>query len=195
MPQLFSLNNKEKDFCVALARKSIQHFLENNFSLELGEAEIKKLPKKLLEKKACFVTLKINERLRGCIGHLSASQSLFLDIIENAYNAAFEDSRFPILNKNEFEKVTVEVSVLTDPEDLLFSDEKNLLEKIRPEIDGLILRKGRCSATFLPSVWEELTDKEQFLSQLCAKAGMSPNEWRLPGLKVQRYEAIKAQEK
>lgn len=210
MEKKFSLNEKEKRFCTSLACQSINYFLANNSILSLDESETQKVPKKLLEKKACFVTLMLRGeqpstkrgtsrepgwRLRGCIGHLQAIQSLYKDIIENSVNAAFEDPRFPALSENEFDYIKIEVSVLTDPIDLPFSDSKDLLKKLHVGKDGLIIRKGYNSATFLPSVWEELPKKEEFLSHLCRKAGLASDAWKGPGLVVQRYEAIKAKEK
>jgi AmmeMemoRadiSam system protein A len=191
----FDLNAKEKKFCVELARKSISFSLQNEGVLELDREEQFHLPKNLLEKKACFVTLKINNTLRGCIGHLVAIQPLYLDIIENAFSAAFSDPRFPPLHGKEFSKLKIEVSVLTDPFDFEFKDANELLKGLVVGKDGLIIRKGYANATFLPSVWQEIKSKEEFLSHLCMKAGLRPDEWKFPGLKVQKYYAIKAEEK
>jgi AmmeMemoRadiSam system protein A len=190
----FDLTKSEKDFCIKLARESIEFSLKNEGVLKLSEHEHNLLPEKLLEKKACFVTLTINKKLKGCIGHLVAFQPLYKDIIENAYSAAFSDPRFETLTENEFDSVKVEVSILTDPIDLEYSDSNDLLKKIVMCNDGLIISKGYNSATFLPSVWEEINSKEEFLSHLCLKAGLLPNEWKLGNLKVKRYYSIKAKE-
>ncbi|MFA5357889.1 MAG: AmmeMemoRadiSam system protein A [archaeon] len=189
MPQSFSLNKKEKFFCVSLARRSIKYFFDTGGLMPLEEKEISK---KLFEKKACFVTLTMKGNLRGCIGHLEAIQPLYIDIIENAVNAAFRDSRFSPLERTELSALKIEVSILTDAIEMKFSSPADLLKKISAGKDGLILQKRGCSATFLPSVWEELLTKEEFLSHLCLKAGLSPDEWRLPGVKVFKYGAIKA---
>jgi AmmeMemoRadiSam system protein A len=190
----FDLNAKEKRFCVELARKSISFSLQNEGLMKLSPEEEMNVPKKLLENKACFVTLKINNELRGCIGHLAAIQPLYLDIIENAFAAAFSDPRFPPLHGREFSKLKIEVSVLTDPFEFEFKDANELLKGIVIGKDGLIIRKGYANATFLPSVWEEIKSKEEFLSHLCMKAGLRADEWKFPGLKVQKYYAIKAEE-
>jgi AmmeMemoRadiSam system protein A len=190
----FFLSDEEATYCTTLARKSIDFALANDSLLVLSADELKSVPKKLLEKKACFVTLTTSGELRGCIGHLAAIQPLYLDIIENAFSAAFSDPRFPALSKKEFSKIKIEVSVLTSPEELNFSGPSDLLKKLVPKKDGLIITKGQRSATFLPSVWEELPEKEDFLSHLCMKAGLDAKEWLAPGLKVQRYYAIKASE-
>lgn len=191
MPQSFSLSEREKKFCGSLAHKSIEYFFDNGALLKVEKEDV---PEKLLEKKACFVTLTKNGNLRGCIGHLEAVRPLYVGIIENAVNAAFCDSRFPPLGRDELSSLKVEVSVLTDPIEVKFSSCDVLLKKISAGKDGLIIQKGDCSATFLPSVWEELPEKEEFLSHLCLKAGLSAEEWRLPGIRVLKYGAIKAGE-
>ncbi|VVB76267.1 Uncharacterised protein [uncultured archaeon] len=192
--QEFFLDDTESNYCTALARRSIEFGLLNDSLFRLDAGEVKSVPKKLLEKKACFVTITIDGNLRGCIGHLVAIQPLYLDIIENAFSAAFSDPRFSALSKKELQRIKIEVSVLTAPEELNFKSPNELLEKIAAGKDGLIITKGQRSATFLPSVWEELPNKEDFLSHLCMKAGLSDEEWLSPGLRVQRYYAIKVTE-
>jgi len=192
MPQSFSLSSKEKKLCINIARESIKHFFDSGNYLEFCSDCV---PKKLQEKKACFVTLKLNGQLKGCIGHLQSFQPLYLDIIQNSVAAAFQDPRFVQLSEEEFPLIKIEVSVLTDPTPLKYSSPKDLIKKIRQGKDGLIIKKGAYSATFLPSVWEEITNKEDFLSHLCAKAGLHPDEWtKGTTLKVERYEAIKMEE-
>jgi len=190
----FFLTDTESAYCTALARKSIEFGLAKDSLLSLNITEIKSIPVKLLEKKACCVTLTMDGDLRGCIGHLAAIQPLYLDIIQNAFAAAFSDPRFPSLTKKDFSSVKIEVSVLTIPEELKYSGAEDLLSKITPNKDGLIITKGHNSATFLPSVWEELSKKEDFLSHLCMKAGLRDDDWLSSGLRVQRYYAIKASE-
>ena len=187
----FSLNSKEKKFCVSLAKKSIENFLRSGISVKLNEGELDDVPKKLREIKACFVTLTINNELRGCIGHLNAVQPLYEDIIENACAAAFFDPRFSPLDEKEFSSLNVEVSILTEPKKVFFKDSADLLKKIVAGRDGLIISKSGHSATFLPSVWDEINSKEEFLSHLCQKAGLMPDEWERGGMEVQRYYSIK----
>ena len=102
--------------------------------------------------------------------------------------AAFHDPRFSPLSDQELEQVTIEVSVLSEPEPLTFQDGEDLLTKLRANVDGVIIRKGRASATFLPQVWEQLPRPEDFLSHLCAKAGLSSDAWKLSGLDVMTYQ-------
>jgi len=187
----FSLNSKEKKFCVNLAKKSIEYSLTNENFLKLNEIELKNVPKKLFEKRTCFVTLKINNNLRGCIGNLNPYDELYLGIIRNAYSAAFTDPRFPSLKENELNELEIEISILTTPKKLIFKNKEDLLKKITKK-NGLILSKNSHSATFLPSVWEDIPTKEDFLSNLCRKAGLDEDEWTKPGLNIQIYHSISA---
>jgi AmmeMemoRadiSam system protein A len=135
-----------------------------------------------------FVTLKIRDQLRGCIGNLNATEPLSEGVRRNAINAAFHDPRFPPLTDKELDKVDIEVSILTEPRPLAYSDGEDLLTKLRVDIDGVIIRKGHASATFLPQVWEQLPDPEEFLTHLCMKAGLSSDAWRNNKLEVLTYQ-------
>jgi uncharacterized protein len=135
---------------------------------------------------ACFVTLENADGLRGCIGHLDASQPLALDVAANAFAAAFQDPRFPPLPAEEWPGVHVELSVLSRPEPLCFDSEADLLRQLRAGVDGLILRDGPYRGTFLPSVWSQLPEPRDFLRQLKRKAGLSPGHWSAR-IEVARY--------
>jgi len=137
---------------------------------------------------ATFVTLKRKGQLRGCIGTLSASDPLAEGVRRNAVNAAFHDPRFPPLTKKELEQVEVEVSVLSEPRPLPFSDPEDLLRKLQPNVDGVIIRQGHASATFLPQVWEQLPKKEDFLGHLCLKAGLPRDAWKRGRIEVSTYQ-------
>lgn len=139
-------------------------------------------------RRGTFVTLKIDHQLRGCIGNLSPDRKLIDSIKENAISAAFRDPRFRPLSREELDKVDIEISLLTEPRLLAYTDGKDLIEKLRPHIDGVILRKGPYSSTFLPQVWEQLPDAEMFLDHLCLKAGLPAKAWRQPGLEVMTYQ-------
>jgi AmmeMemoRadiSam system protein A len=142
----------------------------------------------LQEKRGTFVTLKINKQLRGCMGSLTATESIRNSIQRNAATAAFRDPRFPGLTQAELGQVHIEVSILTDPQPLEFTDSDDLLNKLRPNIDGVIIRRDSASATFLPQVWQQLPRKEIFLEHLCRKAGLPGDSWKQPGLKVFTYQ-------
>jgi len=133
------------------------------------------------------VTLNINGALRGCVGSLSADKSLIEDLSSNAYSAAFRDLRFPSLEDSEFDQLNYHISILTQPTPILFKSEKDLINQLRPNIDGLVLKEGTNSGTFLPSVWEQLLDREVFLKHLKQKAGLSRGYWS-DSITVDRYE-------
>ncbi len=119
-----------------------------------------------------FKPIPINGRLRGCIGSIIAHRPLIDDLISNAQSAAFHDPRFSPLTESEFERIRIEVSLLTHPEAVAYKDREGLSKIIRPNIDGVILRLGNQQATFLPQVWEELTDFDDFFAHLGLKAGI-----------------------
>jgi AmmeMemoRadiSam system protein A len=134
------------------------------------------------------VTLTINQQLRGCIGNLDSTDSIVDGIERNAINAAFHDPRFSPLKADELDLIDIEVSILTEPRLLEYRDSKELISKLRVNVDGVILRKGSASATFLPQVWEQLPQPEKFLSQLCMKAGLSANTWKKGHLDILTYQ-------
>lgn len=135
---------------------------------------------------ASFVTLMLNGQLRGCIGHLVATQALLQDVVENARLAAFKDTRFAPLTAEEFDAVELSISILSSAEPIQFKSEADLMDKIRPDIDGLILKQGANQGTFLPSVWASLPEPVDFLRHLKQKAGLSADYWS-DQLQVFRY--------
>jgi AmmeMemoRadiSam system protein A len=139
---------------------------------------------------ATFVTLTLASRLRGCIGSLSASRGLGVDVAENAVGAALRDPRFAPLTREEWERCEVEVSVLSTPKPLQFADEAEMLARLRPGEDGVILEHEGRRATFLPQVWEGLPEKKAFLGELMRKAGI-PAGTRLARCRLWRYRVIK----
>ena len=145
-------------------------------------------PHPLREPGASFVTLKKHGELRGCIGSLEAHRPLVEDVAHNAYAAAFRDPRFSPVTSQELPELEFHLSVLTSAEPMQFESEKNLLEQIRPGIDGLVLEDGSYRGTFLPAVWESLPDTVQFLQHLKLKAGLTKNHWS-DTLKISRYTA------
>ncbi len=142
----------------------------------------------LQARRGTFVTLKIGGQLRGCIGNIAAAGTIVDGVRQNAVNAAFRDPRFAPLTAAEFDDVDIEVSILTEPKPLAFSDARDLLSRLRPKKDGVIIRRGSAGATFLPQVWEQLPKPEEFLSHLCLKAGMPADAWKRPGLEVLTYQ-------
>ena len=170
---------------LTLARKSIEDQLEHQKTIESIEL-LKQYPA-LGKKMATFVTLTINGDLRGCIGSIVPHQSLLDDVIHNAASAAFKDPRFFPLTKEEYLRSTIEVSLLTPPEELVYENTHDLKSKIRPGVDGVIIKKGGYSATFLPQVWEQLPTFELFFAHLGQKAGLGSNVLELHP-QVQTYQ-------
>ena len=153
-----------------IAKKAIEEELLNKSLIDIVELESNY--NFLNDIRACFVTLKIDGRLRGCMGSLQANKKLVDDVIHNAQCAAFRDFRFQPLSKQEFEEIKIEVSILSVPKIVIYDSVEELREKIRPGIDGVILKKEQNQATFLPQVWEELPSFDEFFEHLCLKAGL-----------------------
>lgn len=179
------LTEEEGRQLVEVARETIQKALFN--PKDKSEPETASSPK-FQERRGTFVTLTLNGALRGCIGHILPQETLIEGVRINAINAAFRDPRFRPLGQNEFEKIRVEVSILTEPKPLPYTDANDLLAKLRPGTDGVIIRKGYHQATFLPQVWEQLPNKKDFLSHLCLKAGLDRDAWAYEKLEVHAYQ-------
>jgi len=180
------LSIADQKVCLQIAQQSILHGLEKGGALQVIASDYSP---ELQVNLACFVTLHKNGNLRGCIGTLEAYQPLINDIAEHAYSAAFKDPRFPSLQGNEYEELDIEISVLGKAESMAFESEEDLLQQIRPNTDGLILESGYHRGTFLPSVWEQLPEKKDFLNHLKMKAGFS-SDWWDNAVKVSRYETF-----
>lgn len=174
----------DRVFLLGLARRGIEQACSGGASPEVSEAEV---PPACRERRACFVTLHLNGRLRGCIGGLVASQPLFREVMRNARDAALRDTRFAPVTEDEVPQLRLEISVLSTPEPVVFANPVELLGKLRPGRDGVVLRIGSQQATFLPQVWRQLPDKVEFLRQLARKAGADPAAWRGPEARVQTY--------
>ncbi len=179
------LTEEEGKFLLGEARKTIQQALLAEESQKRGDTD---LPAVFNQRRGTFVTLTIGGNLRGCIGHIIPQESLIEGIRINAINAAFKDPRFRPLDKEEWKRVKIEISILTDPKALSYSDADDLLKKLRPCVDGVIIKKGYRQSTFLPQVWDQLSRKEEFLNHLCLKAGLDGDEWKRGGLEVSTYQ-------
>lgn len=148
------------------------------------------LPRSLRKRRACFVTLSISGQLRGCIGRVVPVQQLWQDVVENSRAAAFSDPRFKPLTPAELSLAKITISVLTIPKPLQYSSSDELVRVLEQRKPGVIVKQGRCQATFLAQVWEELPSAEAFLSRLCEKAGLMPDAWKR-GIGVEVYEVEK----
>ncbi len=142
-----------------------------------------------LERPGCsFVTLTELGELRGCIGGLVASQPLWRDVRQRAVQAALRDYRFRPVEPEELPAIEIEVSVLTPTQPLEYDTPDDLLGRLRPHVDGVVLLDGLNRATFLPQVWNTVPDPELFLSMLCQKLGVRPDTWRHEHLDVETYQ-------
>jgi len=184
------LSDTEGRYLLASARFTIEEAL----GASSHAPQIPPSVDRLREAGAAFVTLTVRGALRGCIGSLIAHRPLLEDVRANALAAAFEDPRFPPLDASELPDLTIEVSVLSQPEPLDYEDPKQLISLLRPKIDGVVIEHGRHRATFLPQVWEQLPLPEEFLGHLCYKAGLPANAWRHGELRVLTYQVQKFEE-
>ncbi len=180
------LSPEEKSYLLQLARHTIEAKLEQK-SVPAPNSD--SMSDNLKTLTGCFVTLHKEGQLRGCIGYLEGKEPLFQAVIDNATHAAFSDHRFSPVKKNELPLLDIEITILTPAQPLEYADSNDLLDKIRPHIDGLIIKKGYHQATFLPQVWEQLPKKADFLTYLCNKAGMAGDEWKKGEMNVFTYQA------
>jgi AmmeMemoRadiSam system protein A len=177
------LSDADRSTLLETARRAIDAAARSH-PLERPEPE--RFAEPLRRHRACFVTLEQDDDLRGCIGTLKARQPLVVEVAVMARAAAVEDPRFAPVSSDELGRLTLSISVLSPPSPMTFSSEEDLLGQLRPGVDGLILREGMSSGTFLPSVWEKLPGPREFLQQLKRKAGLGPSHWS-PTLRVERY--------
>jgi len=179
------LSDQERILLLELARQAIIEAVNGRKPPAIG---LKNLPLVLQQPGASFVTLSCKGQLRGCIGALEPYQPLAEDVREHAVAAAIEDFRFPPVQPGELLEIEIEISCLSLPTPLEYNGPVDLLEKIRPGIDGIILRDGSQRATFLPQVWEKLPNKADFLAHLCQKMGAPADLWRRKKIQVFVYQ-------
>ncbi len=186
-PSIRDIPAEIKSFLLKLARESLEASV-NDRPLPKPQNP----PDATKPWQGCFVTLTEGGELRGCIGYIEGIKPLYEAVIDNARNAALSDPRFPRVSPEELSRIRIEVSVLTPPSLLDYTDPQDLLNKLVPNEDGIILQKGFHQSTFLPQVWEQLPDKIRFLEHLSIKGGMPPDGWKTATVK--RYRAIHFQE-
>lgn len=187
-----SLSEQDKKYLLIHARKSIGAVLQG---LKPPPADPSSLSPALRQEGACFVTLTLNGKLRGCVGSLEAKQPLVDEVQDRAVSAAFNDFRFSPLREEELPAVNLEISYLTPPETLDYQAPDELIDRLKPGRDGVILSDGIRKATFLPQVWDQLPTPEEFLGRLCLKMGARPELWKQKPLQVEVYRVEKFREK
>ncbi len=164
----------QKKTLLTVARQSIEYGLQKHHPKTIEPKDYDPL---LREIRATFVTLKIAEHLRGCVGTTEAREPLVKSVANSAYSSAFHDSRFTPLVQSEFRKIGMSISILTPPKPIEFESELDLIDQLTPNSNGLIIQAdGDCSATFLPSVWKSIPEPKAFLAQLKIKAGLLPDK-------------------
>jgi AmmeMemoRadiSam system protein A len=186
-----SLSPTDRQYLLRLARETIARHLRGEGPPPVDQDT---LPEFLTRDGASFVTLTKHGGLRGCIGSLEACRPLVLDVRENAIAAAFHDPRFPPVHLKELKDLHVEISVLSPSEPLSYDGPDDLIAKLRPGVDGVVIERDWNRATFLPQVWEKLPDPSQFLEHLCLKAYLPADAYRYPDLDVYTYQVEKFEE-
>lgn len=166
-----------------IAIESITHGLQHRRPLRIQSEGLTEM---LVERRATFVTLRVQGQLRGCIGQLKPRDPLAQSVAANAFAAAFRDPRFEPLVATELVGLAIQISVLSEPEPLTFESQEELLQQLRPGTDGLILAEGTRTGTFLPSVWSAIPRRQDFIEQLKRKAGLAEDYWSKT-LTVARY--------
>jgi AmmeMemoRadiSam system protein A len=183
---------EEQQTLLTLARETITSAAHDR---ALPSVNLDAVPESLQRAGACFVTLTLEGELRGCIGSLEAQRPLVLDVRENAMGSACRDPRFPPVCPEELDDLHIEISVLSAPQPLSYDGPDDLLVKLRPGVDGVVVERGWHRATFLPQVWEKLPDPLQFIERLCYKAGLSPDAYRrYPDLDIYTYQVEEFEE-
>ncbi|MBW2989851.1 AmmeMemoRadiSam system protein A, partial [Candidatus Woesearchaeota archaeon] len=181
------LSDKEKELLLGLARYSAENYLKAGKKTGVDES---KLTAPLKKVQGCFTTFTKDDNLRGCIGHILPQEELYKCVMDNAINAALNDRRFDPVSYDEMKGIKIEISVLSVPEKVEFDSGDELLEKLRPMIDGVVLKQGFKQSTYLPQVWSNFNSKEEFLGSLCMKGGMGQPCWKDGSTEVHTYQAV-----
>lgn len=179
------LTSDEKRTLLRLARQALESGVHGKPLPPIDPASLTPI---LRAQGAAFVTLTVHGDLRGCIGALEPYQPLADDVREHAVAAALEDYRFRPVQEKELANIEIEVSRLTLPVSLNYTDPEDLLTRLHPGVDGVILKDGFRRATFLPQVWEKIPAPAEFLANLCYKMGAAPDTWREKHLDVLVYQ-------
>jgi len=177
------LNPEEQETLLKLARKTLNQYFEGDFKEEalVNEFKITSLMK---NKAGVFVTLKEDDRLRGCIGTIVGGESLYLGVIHNAINSAVKDPRFNQVTKKELKNLNIEISAMTPLQEI------KDYQIIRMGIDGVVIKKGFYQAVFLPQVATETGwSLDEFLAHLCQKAGLPADSYKSKGMEFHIFQA------
>jgi AmmeMemoRadiSam system protein A len=182
------LSDQEKRYLLGLAREALILGIRG---VPLPDLELHSIAPKLGQPGATFVTLTKNKELRGCIGSLEATRPLAEDVRIHTVAAALEDYRFPPVQEKEVPMISIEISRLTTPIRIDYHHPEEAISKIRPGIDGVVIKKGTRRATFLPQVWEKVPEIDIFLGMLCRKMGAASDCWKTEGVDIYTYQVEK----
>ena len=187
------ISDRDKQYLINLARQTLYWYLKDGI---IPEPDEKAIGRNLSQIRDCFVTLyKKGFGLRGCIG-FGGQNPLYKNVIDRAIWAATRDSRFPRVEYSELKDIKIEISILTEPKEIKFDSPEDLLSKIRSRKDGVVLQTKYGGATFIPKVWEQIHEKEKFLSGLCMKHGAPSNMWKIDykNIRVWTFQALEISE-
>lgn len=135
-----------------------------------------------------FVTIEVAGELNGCIGTVEAVQPVGAAVPRLAWAAAFDDPRLPALNAEEYPDAELKLSLMSPLTEIPAASEAEVVATLRSGVDGLVLRHGGATATFLPAVWAKVADPQDFVRRLELKAGLRPGRWPA-GMRAWRYDA------
>ncbi len=178
-----TFSQPEKALILDVVRASIRFGLARGSEISVSPEDY---PEPVRERRATFVTLRYEGDLQGCVGTVRAIRPLICDVAHNAFHAAFHDQRFPALVAEQLEALEVHVSILSRLERMPVASERELLQQLRPGVDGLVLEEGDLRATFLPAMWSQLGSATEFVRLLKQKAGLPRDYWS-PDLQALRY--------
>lgn len=168
------ITKEQEEVILSLARESISFGASHR---TIKTIDLQGYSPDLQEERATFVTLKKTGHLRGCIGTIDAIRPLALDVVQNAYAAAFRDSRFPPVEAEEVDQLGISISILSPRTAIHFVDEDDLLQQLRPGTDGLVLQDRYYCGAFLPVMWDTFRDPKVFFTHLKIKAGLPKDYW------------------
>ena len=180
-----TLTDEDRRLLRAAAFESVEYGVTHHRAMTVS---LLRYPEALRVEKATFVTLHHAGELVGCIGTLRPHRLLVSDVVHNAYQAAFNDPRFPPLQAAQLAALDLHISVLGPVQPLEVASEDDLLGQLRPGVDGLLLEEGDLAATFLPAMWPRLPTAREFVRVLKEKARLSPDYWSAT-IKAYRYTA------
>ncbi len=177
-------SEEEGKILLRLARDAIKSYIKNSELIINNE-----IKERFNEKRGCFVTIKENNELRGCIGIPYPIYPLYQAVINSAISAAFDDPRFFPLKEEEIDKIKIELTILTPPKLLEVDSKEEYLNKIKIGKHGLIVKKGFNSGLLLPQVATEYNmNVKEFLEHTCLKAGLNKDAWKDKNTEVYVFE-------